>query len=103
MAARGPGGRLGVPVRAHQLGGLVGISPDKNNAVAGLINFMRNIGSSVGTSFVTTMLARRSQYHQEILINYTTPGNPNFQNSVSGRSEEHTSELQSQSNLVCRL
>src|SRR2546427_6637215 len=24
-------------------------------------------------------------------------------NSVAGRSEEHTSELQSQSNLVCRL
>ena len=65
----------------------VGISPDKNNAVAGLINFMRNIGSSVGTSFVTTMLARRSQYHQEILVHYTTPGNPNFQNSVSGLAQ----------------
>jgi DHA2 family multidrug resistance protein len=33
------------------------------------------------------MLARRSQYHQEILINYTTPGNPNFQNSVSGLAQ----------------
>jgi MFS transporter, DHA2 family, multidrug resistance protein len=73
-------GFLFVPIN---LVAFVGISPDKNNAVAGLINFMRNIGSSVGTSFVTTILARRSQYHQEILINYTTPGNPNFQNSVS--------------------
>src|SRR5688572_31661156 len=26
-----------------------------------------------------------------------------FPNQLSGRSEEHTSELQSQSNLVCRL
>src|ERR1700688_4778265 len=40
-----------------------GIAPEKNNAVAGLINFTRNIGSSVGTSVVTTLLARRSQFH----------------------------------------
>ena len=77
-------GFLFVPIN---LVAFVGISPDKNNAVAGLINFMRNIGSSVGTSFVTTMIARRSQYHQEILINYTTPGNPNFQNSVGGLAQ----------------
>src|SRR2546430_4423607 len=30
-----------------------------------------------------------------------TPGTPAFRDAV--RSEEHTSELQSQSNLVCRL
>src|SRR5256886_6938281 len=31
------------------------------------------------------------------------PGNPNGGATVEIRSEEHTSELQSQSNLVCRL
>src|SRR2546430_3433762 len=30
-------------------------------------------------------------------------GNPHQRRDPSGRSEEHTSELQSQSNLVCRL
>src|SRR2546430_11990140 len=31
------------------------------------------------------------------------PGAPKFNRAVTLRSEEHTSELQSQSNLVCRL
>ena len=48
----------------------IGISPEKNNAVAGIVNFMRNMGSSVGTSLVTTLIARRSQFHQEILVDY---------------------------------
>jgi MFS transporter, DHA2 family, multidrug resistance protein len=37
---------------------------------AGLINFTRNIGQSVGTSAVTTLLARRGQYHQSVLAEY---------------------------------
>jgi DHA2 family multidrug resistance protein len=65
----------------------IGISPEKNNAVAGIANFMRNMGSSVGTSMVTTLLARRSQFHQEILGDYARAGSPNFQNSVSGLSQ----------------
>jgi DHA2 family multidrug resistance protein len=35
------------------------------------MNFMRNIGQSVGTSAVTTLIARRSQYHQSVLAEYT--------------------------------
>jgi DHA2 family multidrug resistance protein len=35
------------------------------------MNFMRNIGQSVGTSAVTTLIARRSQYHQSVLAGYT--------------------------------
>ena len=65
----------------------IGISPEKNNAVAGIINFMRNMGSSVGTSLVTTLIARRSQFHQARLIEYTRAGNPNFQHSVSGLTQ----------------
>jgi DHA2 family multidrug resistance protein len=81
VAQAGLLGFLFVPIN---LASYIGIAPEKNNAVAGLMNFMRNIGSSVGTSFVTTMLARRSQYHQQILVNYTRYGNQNFQNVVDG-------------------
>ncbi len=41
----------------------LGLPQEKSNAVAGLVNFVRNIGSSVGTSAVTTILARRAQVH----------------------------------------
>jgi MFS transporter, DHA2 family, multidrug resistance protein len=66
----------------------IGIAPEKNNTVAGLVNFMRNMGSSVGTSLVTTLIARRAQYHQSILVGYARPDNPNFQNSLNGLSRQ---------------
>jgi DHA2 family multidrug resistance protein len=56
----------------------IGIAPEKNNAVAGIINFMRNMGSSVGTSLVTTLIARRSQDHQFRLVEKARIDNPNF-------------------------
>src|SRR5467141_3500088 len=65
-----------------------GIAPEKNNAVAGLVNFMRNIGSSVGTCLVTTILARRAQFHQGRLVEQATPVNPNFQAMISGLAHQ---------------
>jgi DHA2 family multidrug resistance protein len=62
----------------------VGIAPEKNNAVAGIVNFMRNMGSSVGTSIVTTLIARRSQFHQLRLVEKTRIDNPNFAAAVQG-------------------
>jgi DHA2 family multidrug resistance protein len=38
-----------------------------------LYSVMRNIGSSIGISFVTTWVARRSQFHQSILAEHVTP------------------------------
>jgi DHA2 family multidrug resistance protein len=37
-----------------------------------LYSVMRNIGSSIGVSFVTTWVARRSQFHQSILAAHVT-------------------------------
>jgi DHA2 family multidrug resistance protein len=65
-----------------------GISPEKNNAVAGLVNFMRNIGSSVGTSLVTTILARRAQFHQGRLVEQATTVNPNFHALLSAMAHQ---------------
>jgi MFS transporter, DHA2 family, multidrug resistance protein len=64
----------------------VGIPPEKNNSVAGIVNFMRNMGSSVGTSLVTTMIARRSQFHQARLVQNARVDNPNFVNAANALS-----------------
>jgi DHA2 family multidrug resistance protein len=69
------------------LASYVGIPAEKSNDAAGLLNFMRNIGSSVGTSMVTTLLARRSQFHQAMLASYTTNYDPVFRNSTKALSE----------------
>jgi DHA2 family multidrug resistance protein len=57
---------------------------EKGTAIAGLVNFVRNIGSSVGTSFVTTMLARRAQVHQDVLASAATVDNFNLGLAVKG-------------------
>jgi MFS transporter, DHA2 family, multidrug resistance protein len=69
------------------LAAYVGMPTEKSNAVAGMINFMRNMGSSVGTSLVTTLIARRSQYHQTVLVSHAIPGNPTFPNTINGLSQ----------------
>jgi MFS transporter, DHA2 family, multidrug resistance protein len=80
-----PVGFLFVPLT---LAGYVGLPKEKTNAAAGLMNFMRNIGQSVGTSFVTTLLARRSQYHQSVLAAYTR--SPRFNAAVAGLTSRLT-------------
>ena len=62
----------------------IGLPQEKSNAIAGLINFVRNIGASAGTSAVTTILARRAQVHQVMLSNHTGVGGRMFQNSAGG-------------------
>ena len=77
-------GFLFVPIT---LAAYVGIAPEKNNSVAGIVNFMRNMGSSVGTSLVTTLIARRSQFHQARLVQHVRADNPNFVDSANGLAQ----------------
>jgi DHA2 family multidrug resistance protein len=43
-----------------------------------IFNAMRNLGGSVGISVVTSLLARRAQWHQTILVSHLTPFNRLF-------------------------
>jgi DHA2 family multidrug resistance protein len=49
------------------------ISKAETGYATSLYSVMRNIGSSIGISFVTTWVARRSQFHQSILAAHVTP------------------------------
>jgi DHA2 family multidrug resistance protein len=73
----------------------VGIATEKSNAVAGMVNFFRNIGSSVGTSMVTTLIARRSQYHQNVLVSHATSTNQGFNNLILGQTQRYIQTGQS--------
>jgi MFS transporter, DHA2 family, multidrug resistance protein len=61
-----------------------GLPRDKNNAASGLMNLARNIGGSVGISFVTTSLTRRAQIHQARIVETLNAANPQFRSTVSG-------------------
>ncbi len=60
------------------------LPPEKNNAASGLINLARNVGASMGISFVTTMLDRRQQFHQDRLSAHLNPANPRLQAMLHG-------------------
>jgi len=64
------------------MAGYVGLAAEKTNSAAGMMNFMRNIGQSVGTSAVTTVLARRDQFHQSVLATWTA--SPRFHTAAQG-------------------
>jgi len=49
------------------------ISKQDTGYATSLYSVMRNIGSSVGISFITTWVARRSQMHQSVLVAHVTP------------------------------
>jgi DHA2 family multidrug resistance protein len=51
-----------------------GVPPEKNNAVSGIVNLSRNMGGDIGIAFVTTLIARRSQFHHARLAEAVTPG-----------------------------
>jgi DHA2 family multidrug resistance protein len=68
----------------------IGLPASKSNDIAGLVSFMRNIGSSIGTSMVTTLLARRAQFHQVHLVARTADGDPAFAALLSGLTSRLT-------------
>jgi MFS transporter, DHA2 family, multidrug resistance protein len=72
------------------LASYTGIPAERSNDASGLINFMRNIGSSVGTSMVTTMLARRAQFHQSVLSSHATNYDPVFRDQVAAIARQLT-------------
>jgi DHA2 family multidrug resistance protein len=74
---------LFVPIN---LASYIGMAPEKSNSVAGLVNFMRNIGASIGTSMVTTVIARRAQFRQLSLVAHTSLAQVPFTQAVEALS-----------------
>jgi MFS transporter, DHA2 family, multidrug resistance protein len=49
------------------------VAREKMNNATGLMNLARNIGGSSRIAIVTTMLARREQFHEQSLVAHLTP------------------------------
>jgi DHA2 family multidrug resistance protein len=59
---------------------------NKNNKGSSLTNLCRNWGGSFGIAFVTTMLERRTQYHQSVLISHLSSADGTVQQFVHSAS-----------------
>ena len=64
------------------------ITKEEISYATSLYSVMRNIGSSMGVSFVTTLLARRSQFHQGRLA-----GNISLSNLQLLQSQNHAGAM----------
>jgi MFS transporter, DHA2 family, multidrug resistance protein len=53
----------------------IGMPPNMNNEASALFNLMRNLGGSVGVSFVTSLLVERTQFHHARLAEHITAYN----------------------------
>jgi DHA2 family multidrug resistance protein len=60
------------------------IPKEKFNNATGIINLARNIGGSFGIANVVTLLARRQQFHQGILVSHMTPFDSAYQAIMNG-------------------
>ncbi len=63
---------LFIPLMAMSM---AGIPKEKLGNATSIFNLMRNIGGSLGISIMTTFLSRRTQFHQNRLVQDVTPGN----------------------------
>jgi MFS transporter, DHA2 family, multidrug resistance protein len=63
------------------------IPKEKMNNATGIINLARNIGGSVGIANVATLLARRAQFHQAILVAHLTPYDAPYRNATLGAQQ----------------
>jgi MFS transporter, DHA2 family, multidrug resistance protein len=70
----------------------MGIPRHKSNQVAGMNNFMRNLGGSIGISMLSTWLQRLSQKHQVYLSAHASAGDPLFTQRITGLTQTFTSQ-----------
>jgi DHA2 family multidrug resistance protein len=55
------------------------IPREKVGNATSIFNLMRNIGGSIGIAVMTTLLARRQQFHQNRLVEHIRPGQPHVE------------------------
>jgi DHA2 family multidrug resistance protein len=65
-------GFLFVPIN---VAGTAPLRRDQIGSATGTLNLMRNVGGSVGIALVSTFLARRSQIHQNMMVQHLSSGN----------------------------
>jgi len=77
------------------------IPKEKMNNATGIINLARNIGGSVGIANVATLLARRAQVHQAMLVAHLTPYDAPYR--IAGQGAQQMLMMQGASSAAAHL
>jgi DHA2 family multidrug resistance protein len=96
-----------VPLTTATMGHL---RQDQLGNAAGIFNLMRNLGGSIGIAIVTTILARRQQVHQALMVSHLTPYDPAYrqflehtQSALAPHSGSWLAQMQAQALLYSTL
>ncbi len=63
---------------------------DQMGNAAGIYNLMRNLGGSFGIAWVTTIIARRAQVHQALMVGHMTPYDPAYTQQLAAAQQALT-------------
>jgi len=74
----------------------VGLPPEQSGNASALVNLARNIGGSVGTSLVTTLLARSAAEHQVTLGAHVSRLDPQYTQMLKGLAARFGSDTAGQ-------
>lgn len=72
---------------------MASVPREQMNTASSIFNLLRNLGGSFGVAFVTTLLARRTQYHHSVLAEHMSPLNPGFAIRLDALSSHLASRL----------
>jgi MFS transporter, DHA2 family, multidrug resistance protein len=96
-----------VPLTTATMGHL---KQEQISNASGIFNLMRNLGGSVGIASLTTILTRRAQMHQAMMVSHLTPFDPAFQQSLQAaqaaltpQSGSWLAHLQAQASIYSSL
>jgi DHA2 family multidrug resistance protein len=78
-------GFLFIPLTTLTMSGIP--KEEMGNATA-VFNLLRNLGGSFGVAFISTMLARKAQFHQFRLVDHLTPFSRNLQEALPQISQK---------------
>jgi DHA2 family multidrug resistance protein len=70
----------------------IGLPPGKSNNASALLNLMRNLGGGIGISIAVTILARRTQFHQNRLGSHFTMFDTPFREQLSAMISRFTAD-----------
>ena len=70
----------------------VGVPQNKRNQVAGISNFLRNIGGALGVSLLNNYLSNSGQVHTTALMSHAQKSNPFFMRQLNGMTANFISQ-----------
>ncbi|MEI9813431.1 MAG: DHA2 family efflux MFS transporter permease subunit [Acidobacteriota bacterium] len=80
---------LFVPINTTAFGS---VAREKLGNASGLMNLFRNMGGSAGIATVNTILARRQQFHQQILVSHLTPSDAGYAQAMQTTTAQIVSQ-----------